>query len=203
MNPDTLKDILAKHAAWLKDAEGGARANLYGADLYGADLSSANLYGADLSSANLGSANLSSANLYGADLSSANLRSANLRSANLRGADLRSANLYGADLSSANLPKIDPVDGFRAKLLGAVEGEGCRLDMRDWHTCNTVHCLAGWCTTIHPQGKLLESIYDTSAAAALILNACGEKIPNFLDTGDGADARAMNWLKTGNQADPS
>src|ERR1019366_5836570 len=49
-----------------------------GANLYGADLRSANLYGANLSGADLRSANLSGANLYGADLSGANLYGANL-----------------------------------------------------------------------------------------------------------------------------
>ena len=73
-----------------------AKANLYGANLYGADLRSANLYGADLRSADLGDANLRSANLYGADL-----RSANLYGANLYGADLGDADLYGANLGDA------------------------------------------------------------------------------------------------------
>jgi hypothetical protein len=43
-------------------------ANLYGADLSGADLSRANLSGANLSRANLSGADLSRANLSGADL---------------------------------------------------------------------------------------------------------------------------------------
>jgi hypothetical protein len=68
-----------------------ARADLYGANLYGADLSGANLSGADLS---------------GADLSGANLSSADLRGANLYGADLSGANLYGADLSGAKNPEL-------------------------------------------------------------------------------------------------
>ena len=62
------------------------RANLRGADLYGA-----NLRGADLRGADLYGADLRGANLYGADL-----RRADLRGANLRGADLRGANLRGA-----------------------------------------------------------------------------------------------------------
>jgi hypothetical protein len=94
------------------------KANLRGADLYGADLREADLYGAnlreaDLYGANLREANLRGANLYGADLYGANLyganlygadlRGANLRGANLRGADLRGADLYGADLRGADL----------------------------------------------------------------------------------------------------
>src|SRR3990167_5075910 len=48
-------------------------------------------------------ADLRGANLYGADLREANLYGANLRGADLRGADLYGANLYGADLREANL----------------------------------------------------------------------------------------------------
>ncbi len=73
-------------------------ANLYRADLSEAYLSEADLYGANLSGANLGGANLRGANLRGTDLSRADLRGADLR-----GADLRGANLFGADLSGTNL----------------------------------------------------------------------------------------------------
>ena len=69
-----------------------AKADLRGADLYGAYLRDANLRGADLRDANL-----YDADLYGADLRDANLRGANLYGADLRGADLYGANLYGAD----------------------------------------------------------------------------------------------------------
>ena len=95
-----LQEIIKSHGRWLRNEEGGERANLRGADLSGADLSGADLSSADLSSANLRSADLRSADLSGADLSGANLRSANLRSADLSGADLS-----GADLSGANLDK--------------------------------------------------------------------------------------------------
>ena len=61
-----LKSILEKHLKWLRNEDGGERANLSGADLSGANLS-----GADLSRANLSRANLSGANLSGANLSRA------------------------------------------------------------------------------------------------------------------------------------
>jgi uncharacterized protein YjbI with pentapeptide repeats len=63
----------------------------------------ANLYGADLSGADLRGANLSEADLSEADLRGADLRGANLSEADLSGADLRGANLYEADLSGADL----------------------------------------------------------------------------------------------------
>ena len=78
-------------------------ANLYGADLREADLYGANLYGANLYEANLRGANLCGANLRGANLYGADLRGANLRGADLYGANLRGANLRGADLRGANL----------------------------------------------------------------------------------------------------
>ncbi len=83
---EELKQICDKHIKWLREEDGGARADLSGANLGRADLSGADLSWADLSGANLGGADLSGANLGGADLS---------------GADLSWANLSGADLSEA------------------------------------------------------------------------------------------------------
>ena len=107
-----LKKILDEHLLWL-NGEGGSRANLSNADLFGAnlrcanlsnaDLFGANLRGANLSNANLRNANLRDADLRGADLSCANLSNANLFGANLRCANLRDADLRGANLSCANL----------------------------------------------------------------------------------------------------
>ena len=59
---EQLKEILAKHKAWLNNEDGGERADLSSADLSYADLSSADLSSADLSSADLSYADLSSVN---------------------------------------------------------------------------------------------------------------------------------------------
>ena len=93
-----IKDILDKHAAWLRGEPEGVKADLTGANLTGADLSKA-----DLSKANLSEAHLSGADLSKADLSKANLSEAHLSGADLFGANLSKANLSGADLSKANL----------------------------------------------------------------------------------------------------
>ena len=53
MDAKKLKDILDKHLKWLRDEDGGERADLSGADLSRANLSGADLYGADLSGADL------------------------------------------------------------------------------------------------------------------------------------------------------
>lgn len=90
---EEIKEILGKHKKWLRNEEGGCRADLYGADLYGA-----NLYGADLRYADL-----RGADLRYADLLRANLRRADLRDADLCGADLYWADLYWADLRGVNL----------------------------------------------------------------------------------------------------
>ena len=82
-------------------------ANLAGAFLYGANLESANLRGAILEEANLEGANLKRAILRGANLEEAFLGRANLKRANLRGANLRGANLRGANLEGANLEEAN------------------------------------------------------------------------------------------------
>ena len=69
-------EVLQRHAKWLKNEEGGEKANLRDADLRGADLRGADLRGA----------NLRDADLWGADLRGANLRDADLWDADLRGA---------------------------------------------------------------------------------------------------------------------
>ena len=103
ISAEKLQEIIKSHGRWLRNEEGGERANLRDAYLSGANLSDAYLSGANLRDANLSGANLSDANLSGADLSGANLRGADLRDANLSGANLSDANLSGANLSGANL----------------------------------------------------------------------------------------------------
>jgi len=53
MNASEIKNILDLHIKWLRDEEGGSRADLYAAYLSGANLSRADLRGADLSGADL------------------------------------------------------------------------------------------------------------------------------------------------------
>lgn len=118
-----LEEIIAKHKKWLKDEEGGERAdlqlanlrnvNLRGANLQGADLQEADLRGADLHGAILRKAYLRDsclsyawlqrANLHGVNLCNAELIHTNLQNSDLSNADLSEANLQYADLSEANL----------------------------------------------------------------------------------------------------
>lgn len=123
MNQEKLNEIVRLHGLWLRDEEGGVRAelsetglskvdlseadlrltNLRSVDLRGARLRWANLRGAALSGADLRWVNLHNADLRNADLRNADLRWANLRGADLREADLRNARLFEADLSDADL----------------------------------------------------------------------------------------------------
>jgi uncharacterized protein YjbI with pentapeptide repeats len=132
MNAVKLKEVLAKHTAWLLDEDGGERANLRYANLRGANLSGANLSGANLRSANLRGANLNGADLRSADLIGANLSGANLRYANLRYAILSSADLRGADLIGANLSGAN-LSG--ASLPETIHGCVCRIDFGGWSIC--------------------------------------------------------------------
>ena len=106
MTQDELKVILDKHAKWLRDEEGGERANLSAADLR--------------------YANLRYADLRYANLRYADLRAADLHNADLRGADLCYANLCGADLHDAEnlvLPIACPEKG------GFIGWKKCRGDL--------------------------------------------------------------------------
>ena len=93
-----LKLTLELHLKWLKNEDGGSRANLSRADLSGANLSGAKLFSANLSGAILSEAYLSGANLSFANLSEANFSRANEFA--------YGANLSEADLSWANLENI-------------------------------------------------------------------------------------------------
>ena len=76
---EKLQEIIESHGKWLRNKEGGQRADLQGADLQRADL-------------------------QGACLQRADLQRADLQRADLRDADLRDADLRDADLQGACLP---------------------------------------------------------------------------------------------------
>lgn len=103
ISQEELKKILKEHKMWLKDEEGGKRADLSGANLMGSNLRAANLTYADLSGVNLSNADLWNTDLIGADLTDANLSNADLSKANLSYADLSNADLSNADFKYANL----------------------------------------------------------------------------------------------------
>ena len=119
MDVKTLNGILELHQKWLRGVDGGARANLTGANLTGADLYGANLTVANLTGADLYGANLTRANLTGADLTRANLTVANLTRANLYGANGKKIYLIG----ERPIVSIGPI-GSRSSYLVAYNTDG-------------------------------------------------------------------------------
>ena len=150
------------------------------------------LAGADLTDAYLRGADLAGADLYGADLRGAYLAGADLANAYLRGADLRGADLSGADLGRVDVPLIPDID---AQILARIEAGG-KLEMGDWHTCDTTHCRAGWAVVVAGEkGAALESRVGTNAAAALLYVKAGRKIPDFYTSNDAAMASIRDGAK--------
>ena len=102
MTEERLKEVLEKHAEWLRtrfyDDVKGERADLRGAYLRDADLRGAYLQDADL---------------RGADLRGAYLRDADLRGAYLQDADLRDADLRGAIGIPLACPEKGEFIGFK------------------------------------------------------------------------------------------
>jgi len=123
MKAEEIKIVLGKHAAWLRDDDGGEKANLRGADLSRADLSEADLSRADLSRADL----------RGADLSRADLSEADLSGADLSRADLRGADLSGANLDYSCWPLCCGSKGVKvdAKIAAQLAAHFCVLDCDD------------------------------------------------------------------------
>jgi len=82
----------------------------------------------------------------------------------------------------SKIKSIDPIEKIYTKLLAKITSQGCYLDMSTWHTCETVHCEAGWIVTMHPMGIELENFFgSTPFAAKLILqkSAPNMPLPNF------------------------
>ena len=67
-----------------------------------------------------------------------------------------------------DIPKIENI---HQKVFEAASGKDS-LDMRDWHTCDTTHCRAGWVVTLAGEkGKALEEQTSTLFAAMQIYKA--------------------------------
>ncbi|MBL4853828.1 MAG: pentapeptide repeat-containing protein [Robiginitomaculum sp.] len=187
-------------------------ANLSGADLRGVDLRGLNLSGSDLSWANLSVADLRGVDLRGVDLRGVDLRGVDLRGVDLRGVNLRGANLSGVDLSGIDLSGVDlrgvdlrgvDLRGVDLSVVGwipkienihtavyAAASKDNALDMGDWPKCDSTHCRAGWVVILAGEaGKVMEDLYGTGVAAALIYMASDptmESIPNWLASSETA-----------------
>ena len=107
ISKEELKTILEKHKLWLRQEDGGEKANLSGSDLSGSDLSGSDLSGSDLSGSDLRWSNLSWSNLSGSNLSESDLSGSDLSGSNLRWSNLSGSNLSESDLSGSNLSESD------------------------------------------------------------------------------------------------
>lgn len=100
------------------------------------------------------------------------------------GLAVRWARRNGADLRGADLlPKIENI---HQSIYAAASAENA-LDMSTWHRsgyCGTTHCRAGWAVVLAGEGgRVLEGVYGTGAAAALIYQASDptmERVPNWI-----------------------
>jgi hypothetical protein len=72
-------------------------------------------------------------------------------------------------------------------LLKAIKAEGCSLNMKTWHTCETTHCLGGWVVVL-AKAQALEKTFETEGAARLILRKSRPEapLPNFYAKDDAA-----------------
>ena len=108
-----------------------------------------------------------------------------VRQAVASGAVLSGADLRGADW----IPRIENIHSV---IYEAASQDGS-LDMGSWHSngyCGTTHCRAGWVVVKAGEGgRVLEGVYGTAAAAALIYQASDpslERIPDFYTNNDAA-----------------
>ena len=94
------------------------------------------------------------------------------------------------DLKNSKPMQIPKIENIHTKVWEAVRGEQNRLEMRDWHTCETTHCRGGW--VVHLAGKAgyaLEAFHGTELAAMLIYRESSPHRVNparFYDTNDAA-----------------
>lgn len=116
-----LDRILAAHAEWVLNEEGGQQADLADAKLFGSRLRGAVLAIANLARADLHRSDLQRANLTQAEMSEADLRESNFRETNLTGAVLTRVQLHRADLRGADLREavLDGSDLIGTNLRGA------------------------------------------------------------------------------------
>jgi len=67
--------------------------------------------------------------------------------------------------------------------------DGPKVEMKTWHTCDTVHCIAGWAIHLSgPAGYALERICGSAVAGALLLPSANHL---FHTTNE----KAIEWAK--------
>ena len=108
--------------------------------------------------------------------------------------DLRKVDLSGADLSGADLCGalgLNIVEDAPARLLAvahAALASPHSLEMSDWHTCKTKHCISGWAEHLGgPLAKLIIEQFGNDVGGLMLLGV--EAHAHFYKEND--DARAF------------
>ena len=86
-------------------------------------------------------------------------------------------------------PEVPKIENVHQKVFAAASDKGA-LDMRNWHTCETTHCRAGWVVTLAgKEGRNLEEKTSTLFAAMQIYKASSSirvYPPRFFDENEKA-----------------
>ena len=98
----------------------------------------------------------------------ARLVDAYMEGADLEGADLEDTDLEGANLEGANLD-YEIQEGLLERIAEIVLEDNEKLNMRNWHTCETTHCIAGWACHLNDKARELEKTHGTQIAGLLTL----------------------------------
>ena len=164
MTNEQLKEILSAHGKWRRNEDGGSRA--------------------DLARAYLADAYLARANNIPDGTSVSDPAVPYVRA---KGTTIERAERY-----RQRHPDVPVVENLDAKILAAITTGGGRLDMGQWHSCETTHCRAGWAITLAGEaGRKLEEKCGPRWAGAMIYRASTGRAPFFFAT----DADALEDIK--------
>ncbi len=177
----------------LKDAVTRAIANrthLRGAYLRGAYLRGADLRGAYLEGADLEGADLEGADLEGADLEGAKGLDANNRPIPLTAEEYQQRAVEYRQ-KHPEIPVVPALDSTICNIVNTGQG---KLQMSNWHTCDTEHCRAGW--AIHlagDKGYDLEAKFGSRMAGGMIYRASTGRYPDFFANNEEALKDICEW----------
>ncbi len=173
-------------------------------DLRGIDWSKAGLVGMRIAYSDLEGVDFRKRDMAGAYFYRCDVRCVNWSGADLSRACFAGCQMDGGIFTGAKMPlaafnnnvmrdtRFGRVRGERAecqltknfnmkKAMAAIPSS--RLEMGAWHKYeNTVHCLAGWAITVHPEGEKLEKLVGPATAATILLAEGGLPIPDFRGT---------------------
>ena len=87
------------------------------------------------------------------------------------------------------MPPVPSIENIHKAVYAAVTAPTHKLEMGNWHRCDTTHCRAGWVVHLAgPAGYALERFHNTELAAMLIYRESGYYInpARFYDSNQAA-----------------